>query len=230
LFVEHLKGQLVPGGKTDLFGNASLLTALAVPGPVFRQVEAVIDQGVAKVADVAEVDTDLAVLNFAKATTPLTLDANGLFALLDEGGRIEDEDTIGLAQTLCYLVDQFADERFVIPGNLTDELLETLTFAVVKVGDTLSILALQVGEQTADVMMGVGALLRAAQGSDEGFQESFQTGQKAAQQGRADLSIVEQFIQAGLIAAFHDSSPLGRPSPPESLYANVLRSGRSTIQ
>jgi len=92
---------------------------------------------------------------------------------------------------------------------LSDELLDALAFAVVKVSDTLGVLALEVGQQTTDVMLGVGALLAAAQGSDEGFEESLQTRQQPAQQTRAYLRVVEQLIQAGLIAAFHGSPPLG---------------------
>src|SRR5882724_518534 len=72
-----------------------------------------------------------------------------------------------------------------------------------------SVLAVEVGEQAADVVVRVGALLATAQGSDEGFEESSQTRQQAAQQSGAALRVVEQLIQAGLIAAFHGSPPLG---------------------
>ena len=72
-------------------------------------------------------------------------------------------------------------------------------------------------------MLGVAALLRGEQGLGEGFEESPQTRQHPAQQTRADLRVVEQLIQTGLIATFHDQHSSGRHSHPELLYANALR-------
>src|SRR5262249_51260965 len=211
LFVEHLEGQFVPGGEADLFGHAGLLAASFVPGPLLRQEEAEIDQGVALMADVAEVDADLAIVDLAEPAAPLTLHADGLVALLDEGGGVEDQHAVGRAETLADLACKFADEGLVVPGGLAEELLESLAFAVVQVGDALGVLARKVGEQSADVVMSVGAMLATAQGTDEGFEERLQTRQQAAQQSGADLRVAEQLIQAGLIAAFHGSPPPGDP-------------------
>ncbi len=224
MFVEHLQGQFVPGAETHLRGHAGLLAAPFVLGPVLGQVEARIDQGVALVADVAEVDTDLAVFDFAKAAAPLALYAHGLGALLGEGGGVEDQDGGVLTQTVADLAGKFADQRGMVPVNLSDELLEPLAFSVMEVGDALGVLAAQVGQQAADVMVGVDALLGADQRLGERLQEALQAWQHAAQQPRADLRVVEQLIQTGLIAGFHGSSPLGRPTLPEVLYANALRS------
>ena len=109
--------------------------------------------------DVAQVDADLAVLDLSEASAPLALDADGLGALLGEGGGGEDEDAVGLAQLGPDLAGQLGDEGPVVPEYLADELLESLAFAVVQVGDGLDILASQVGEQAADVVVGVGTLL-----------------------------------------------------------------------
>src|SRR4051794_24682956 len=83
LLVEHGEGQLVPGGEADLPGHAGLVHAHAIPGPLPGQVEAGIDQGVALVRDVSQVDAELTVLEFAQAAAPLAGDADGLLALLD---------------------------------------------------------------------------------------------------------------------------------------------------
>jgi hypothetical protein len=123
----------------------------------------------------------------------------------------EDQDAVGRAEALADLACEFTEEGFVVPGGLTDELLESLTFAVVQVGDGLGVLALEVGEQAADVVLGVGALLATAQGFDEGLGESLQPREQPAQQTRTALGVVEQLIQAGLIAAFQGSPPPGDP-------------------
>src|SRR5262249_42154682 len=132
---------------------------------------------------------------------------DGLLALLGEGGRVEDDDAAGLAQLLPDLAGQLADQGSVVPVGLAEELLEALALAVVQVGDGLSVLAGELGEQAADVVVGMGALLAAAQGPDEGLQESLQARQQPAQQGGADLRVVEQLIQAGLKAALHGLPP-----------------------
>ena len=104
------------------------------------------------VRDVAEVDADLTVLDLAQAAAPLALDADGLLALLDEGGGVEDEDAVGLSQALADLAGEFGDEGLVVPGGLADELLEPLALAVVKVGDALGVLALYaLGESRREV-------------------------------------------------------------------------------
>jgi hypothetical protein len=113
------------------------------------------------------------------------------------------------------LTGQFAGQGLVVPVELTDELLQALALLVVQVGDTLDILALQVGEQSLDVVAGVGTLLRREQGAGEGFEETLQTRQQVVQQTGTNLRVIEQLVQPGLIATFHDHHSPGRSSHPE---------------
>src|SRR5262249_24509929 len=162
------------GTEAHLPGHARLLAALAILGPLLGQVEAEVDQGVPLTGAVAEVDADLAALEFAQPAAPLPLHADGLLALLGEGGGGEDPHAARLAEALPDLAGQLGDEGAVVPAGLSDELLQALALAVVKVGDGLSVLALEVGEQAADVVVGVGALLAAAQRADKGLEERLQ--------------------------------------------------------
>ena len=64
VFVEHLKRQLMPSLEVNVLGHAGLVATFAVVGPLLGQVEAEIDQGVLVPRDVAEVDAELAVLDW----------------------------------------------------------------------------------------------------------------------------------------------------------------------
>ena len=74
-------------------------------------------------------------------------------------GNIEDQHAVGLAQFGRDLARQFVEEGAVVPVGLAEELLKPLALAVVQVGDGLSVLAGQVGQQALDVVPGVSALL-----------------------------------------------------------------------
>ncbi|HTU23527.1 MAG TPA: hypothetical protein VMG10_36155 [Gemmataceae bacterium] len=80
---------------------------------------------------------------------------------------------------------------------------EPLAFTVVQVGNGFDILAIQLGEESLDVVVGVGLLLGRLQGVEEGLQEGLQSWQDAAEQGRWDVGIVEQFVQADTKTSFH---------------------------
>jgi hypothetical protein len=112
---------------------------------------------------VSQVDADLTIVNLSQSSTPLPSHANGLGSLLGKGGWIEDQDGILLADFPCHLGAEFADEGLVIPIRLSDELLQSLSFAIVEVSDRLSILAFELGEESLDVLLSVGPLFGGAE-------------------------------------------------------------------
>ena len=64
--VQHLQGQFVPRAVPAVLGDAAPLPALPVLGPLAGQVEPEVDQGVVPVADITEVDADLAGVDLAE--------------------------------------------------------------------------------------------------------------------------------------------------------------------
>src|SRR5262249_3438860 len=191
-----------------------------------------IDQGVLLAADVAEVEADLAVVDLAEPAAPLPLDADGFRPLLGEGGGVEDQDAVGLTPFGADLPHQFGEAGLVVPGGLDDELLQALAFAVVEVGDGLHVLALQVGNQALDVVLGVALLPGDVQRRGEGFEEGLQPRHHAAQQAGRDLGIVEQLGQPDPKPSLHEASPAGGFRPPQGVYTPTAydRSGRGTQQ
>ena len=87
-----------------------------------------------------------------------------------------------------------------------------------QVGDGLGVLAVQVGQQTLDVVLGVVPLLLSRQRRDERLQEGFQTWQHAPQQARRDLGLFKQFVQADAEPSLHRTSPFGKWLAPKGGY------------
>ena len=141
--------------------------------------------------DIAEIDTDLAILDLAQPPAPLPLNPHRLGSLLGEGGRIENQNAVVFAQLRPDLPRQLLHERPVVPLRLTHELLQALPLAVMQIGDRLNVLAVQVRQQTLDVVLGIGPLLRRLQSPDKRLQERLQTRQHALEQAGPDLCIVQ---------------------------------------
>ena len=73
--IEHDDGQVGFGAEGDRLGNACLTAPLTIVGPVLRQVEFAIDEGMAKGSDVGEEHAHLTVLHLASGAAILLFDA-----------------------------------------------------------------------------------------------------------------------------------------------------------
>ena len=99
-------------------------------------------------ADIAQVDADLTVLDLAQAAAPLPLDTDGGVPL-GEGRRSRTRTPLGLP-TPAHPTGQLAEPARV-PGRLADELLQWPPWLVMEVGDGLDVLVLQVGIAPGDI-------------------------------------------------------------------------------
>ena len=136
----------MPRAVADLLRDPTFLAALPVLGPLPGQVEPEVDQGMLGIADVAQEDADLAVLDLAEPAAPLPLHADRGGSLLGEGRGVEHEHGVAAADGVGDLTGQLVDEGVVVPGHLADEALDGLAVEVVAVGDRLGVLAIEVGE------------------------------------------------------------------------------------
>ena len=139
----------------------ALRATSVVFGPLRRQKQPVIEQGVAVPADIAEEDADLAVVDLAEPAAPLPLDATGVLALLGEAGAVTDENALGIPPDLDDMLPQTVQHRPVLPGGGADEVLQVLAANVGEVGDGLAGLAGEVGEFALEDELSVEALLAA---------------------------------------------------------------------
>jgi hypothetical protein len=80
--------------------------------------------------DIPHEDANLAVVDLASVTTPLSLHPHGVRAALGEATGIEGDDTIGFAQPLGYLANQHRHQRPVVPRRGTDKVLDDLSLDI----------------------------------------------------------------------------------------------------
>jgi hypothetical protein len=116
-------------------------TPWRIPGPVLRQGQAEVEQGMVVARDVPHEDPHLAVIDFAAVAAPLPLHPDRMRAPLGETTGIKGDDTIGCAQPIDHLSNQHPDQRLVIPGGSADELLDHKALDIDQCRNVLSILA-----------------------------------------------------------------------------------------
>ena len=125
---------------------------------------------------VAHEDTHLAVLDFTQSAAPLPGDADRLAPLLGKRRGVEYDHAVGLAQLLADLPGQGREHRLMIPRHISDELLNPLPWLIVQVGNPLARLALELGDQSHEILGGVPDVLRPQEVLDKGFDELIEPG------------------------------------------------------
>ena len=113
--------QLGLGPENDLRGHTGFGQAMRGIEPFLWQVQAGIQQGVAVLARLGEVDRHLAIGNLAQATQIVPCHADTLVAALGETALSDDENAVVVAQVPIDPGRQFLTQRFVMPRGLTDE-------------------------------------------------------------------------------------------------------------
>src|SRR5512144_2542276 len=204
LLVEHLQRQPMASAELDLPGHPRSLAARAVRRPLVREIKACIDDRMFLPRDVPHVEPDLAVLDLAESTAPLSRHAHRLGPLLGDRRGVEDDHAIRLAEVGADLAGQRHEQGLMVPRNIPDELLEALTLPVVEVGDPLGRLVFEFRQQAGEVLDGVPPLFGLGQGRGERLDELLQPCQQALGHLRGDLRLGQQAFQLQFVTAFHD--------------------------
>src|SRR5271166_782602 len=128
---QHLQCQLVPGLKRDGLGYSGLLATRSVLGPVLIKIKTYVNNRMFSPRDVTHVDTNLAVVDLAQAAAPLLGDPHRLGPLLGKPRGVKHDDAVGFAQFLANLGGQCPEHRLMVPGNLSNELLNPRDFSMI---------------------------------------------------------------------------------------------------
>src|SRR4028118_826413 len=88
------------------------------------QGEATIKQGRAMAGGITQINAGLTMVGLATGSTPLAGEAEGVSALLGNIAAIDDEDAVIFTHGLLDEGLMGSQDGTVIPGTLTDELLE----------------------------------------------------------------------------------------------------------
>ncbi len=223
-FIQHFQHQFVPRAKAYFRWHPGLGAAALPLRPFLRQVQPKINQRVIATGHIAQVDSDLTVINLAKPTAPLPLHADRLGSLFGKGRRIEDQHAVIFTQFSSHLVCQLGQHRTMIPFRLADELLQCLSLTVMKIRDRFNVLAIQVGQQTRNILPGIELLFAHTQCSEKRLQKRFQARHQTTRQTVRNLGIFQQLAQPNTKTSLHRLNSFRRiPSAERSLYPNELR-------
>ena len=91
----------------------------------------------------------------------------------------------------------------MVPGRLTDELLQGLPLLIMQISNRLHILPTHLREQARHVILGVVALPARRQRLGKRLQKAFQARQQPTYQPRSQLGVGLQFFQAYGKTSFH---------------------------
>src|SRR6516165_4849239 len=128
--IQHGASQLGLGREGDRRGHAGRRAALAVGGPVFRQVECPADQRLAVAAGIGEKDPDLAVLDAPRSAGILALHAAGLITLFQEASFVEHQHRLLIAQMLDHISAQIVAHQLGLPMRPGQKVLHPVRRAV----------------------------------------------------------------------------------------------------
>ena len=155
--IQQLQRQLGLGGKVDRVGYMGLPAASAILRPTLRQIQPSRDgpvQGLRSrgiVHDILGADHDLAVALLAQRPRVLLLHADRGVALFGQAGVIQHQHAVRRTP-----LDQQPHPLFVqrqrIPGGIGQQMLQLLQRGRGhRLGDRLTVLARQIGQQAGDV-------------------------------------------------------------------------------
>src|SRR5918994_3792453 len=97
---EHLFGEFGLGAHPHLIGHPGPLATLLILGPLLRQIQLPIDEGLPPTGGVGQKHPNLAVLPLADGAGVLALDTYALLSLLDEAHLVDDQTTIRVRQEM----------------------------------------------------------------------------------------------------------------------------------
>ena len=122
----------------------------------------------------------------------LAFDTAGVRALLGEVRAVADEHPIGFGPGLDDVLTQSVEQRAVLPGGDTDEVLQAFARDAEEVGDGFAGLARQGGQFALEDQLGVAALLLALEERQVTAEEWLNTLGQLLQNLRGDDSVVKE--------------------------------------
>jgi hypothetical protein len=161
--LQHLSRQLRLGRRAPVLGNARLPATVAVVGPLLRQIELPMQQGVPELAGITQKAADLAVLNASSRATILPGDARRLAAFFEKTGFVNHQQGLRVVQMLEDIAVQFFANSLGGPQRTAQQVLKAIRHGVVAdLGQPPAVLALSRAQQPAQIghglLPGLGAL------------------------------------------------------------------------
>jgi hypothetical protein len=124
-FMEHLDRKLGLAHEGSLLGEGAFpaTEGVVIGKPLLGDEQPRIKQGVAMGGGIASEHAHLAVLHLADGATVLFPHTDGVIALFDEAGFIEDKDPMGIAEVIGYHAMIGMHDFCFVPDDVTHEML-----------------------------------------------------------------------------------------------------------
>src|SRR3984893_18803925 len=113
--LDHCGADLRLGGEPHIVGNARPRPTLGSLGPIFRQIQTRIDQGVSFRTRIAEKNADLTVLDPSGRAAVLTRNPDRMAALLHKPRLVQDQDAAWIAKPLDHKIPADVPGLLLIP-------------------------------------------------------------------------------------------------------------------
>jgi hypothetical protein len=123
---DQLAGQGRFRRELHVVGHTGRGTALRVISPGLRQVQRSIDKCVALAGGVAQIHRDLGVFDATGGAGVLALHPDGVSALLQITGLVDDEHRLGRTEVLHNVAAQVLTHSVVVPHSPAQQVLQTL--------------------------------------------------------------------------------------------------------
>ena len=191
--LQHGQRQLVPRAiPSVVVGHASFVQAGLVHGPFFGQIQAHVDQGMARARHVAHVDGDLTGVDLAQAATPLARHPHRLSTRLGKPSGIEHQHAVGLSQVLCDLARQLLAQGHILPRSPANAALQGQAVLSKAIRNRFDIFAFHIREQSTDRGMGMLVGLLATEGLDKGRHKGCQPRHHLVENLRGNLTLISR--------------------------------------
>jgi hypothetical protein len=119
----------------------------------------------------------------------------------DSERGIKHDYAVGFAQLFAHLACQCPEHRLMVPGNLSNELLNPLPLVIKEVRDSFTGLAFQPRHKPGHVFGRMTLVFRARKVLDKRLQSREHT----PKQLRGDMRLIQHLVQTRLESTFHDN-------------------------
>jgi hypothetical protein len=122
----HLFGQGWLGRKASVGWDPGLLTTGAVGGPLLRQIELAVQQGMAVPARITQKDPDLAVLDLAGRAAIWPGHAGRVLPCFQKSRLVDDQHAVRVPQMLDHIAAQLIAHGLGLPQGAAQQVLKAI--------------------------------------------------------------------------------------------------------
>ena len=175
----------------DARWNVRLLSSIGILDPALGEIQLRIEKRHATGGRVSQERAHLTVVDFPESAAPLTLDTDGIVALLGESRAVKDEYTVWTSYLLDDVTLHLLAQLCIRPGTLAHEPLQWPPIEIMGVGDRLDRLPLQPAHKSFEIDTEMRSLLRSSQHGLVAAGKTFELPEAIGDVGRVHKFVID---------------------------------------